>query len=102
MRVSNPFLGVIADFSLYESEGLVVLRPKPSRVERLVESLQPTIIPIADDFLPAAEADALAVGRTGWGEPRFAPSGHFGTRYVGEVRGGPSLAPVSRNTSKRR
>jgi len=52
MRVSNPFLGVIADFSLYESEGLVVLRPKPSRVERLVESLQSSL---ADDFLPAAE-----------------------------------------------
>eukprot|EP00962_Isochrysis_galbana_P016062 scaffold4596_cov109-Isochrysis_galbana.AAC.1 len=46
-----------ADFSLFESEGQVVLRPKPSRVERLVESLQSSL---ADDFLPAAEADALA------------------------------------------
>eukprot|EP00962_Isochrysis_galbana_P028356 scaffold8958_cov110-Isochrysis_galbana.AAC.2 len=42
-----------------------------------------------DDFLPAAEADSdsLAVGRTEWGEPRFAPYGYFGTRCVGEVWG---------------
>jgi hypothetical protein len=57
MRVANPFLGVIADFTHYVSAGTVVLRPKPSRVARLVESLESSV---ADGFLPAAQADAPA------------------------------------------
>lgn len=57
MAVANPFLGVIADFSSYSTEGAVVLRPKPTRVSNLVASLETAL---ADGFLPAAQADALA------------------------------------------
>jgi hypothetical protein len=38
MRVDNPFLGVIADFTRrFHREGEVILRLKPERVKRLVE-----------------------------------------------------------------
>jgi hypothetical protein len=57
MRVDNPFLGVIADFTRFCQEGEVILRPKPERVRRLVEYLQSAL---RDDFLPAAEANSLA------------------------------------------
>jgi hypothetical protein len=57
MKVSSPFLGVISDFSHFSSQGRMVLRPKPSRIKDLVESLQ---LFLADDFMPAAEADAMA------------------------------------------
>lgn len=57
MAVHNPFLGIVTDFSHFVSDGYVVMRPKPSRVEKLVSGLQAAL---AADYLPPAQADSWA------------------------------------------
>lgn len=57
MHVHNPFLGVITDFSHYVSEGYVVMRPKPSRIQKLVTGLQAAL---AADYVPTVQADSWA------------------------------------------
>jgi hypothetical protein len=54
MAVHNPFLGVISDFSRFASLGLVTIRPKPSRVTKLVKGLQAAL---ENDFIPSSQAD---------------------------------------------
>jgi hypothetical protein len=57
MAVHNPSLGVITDFSRFESLGLVTIRPKPSRVAKLVKGLQAAL---KDDFIPSSQAGKWA------------------------------------------
>jgi hypothetical protein len=57
MAVHNPFLGVVTDLSHYVSDCYVVLRPKPSRIQKLVTGLQGALV---DDYLPPVQADSWA------------------------------------------
>jgi hypothetical protein len=57
MAVHNPFLGVVTDFSRFASDGKVTIRPKPSRVAKLVKGLQEAL---EEDFLPSSQAEEWA------------------------------------------
>ena len=61
MRASNPFLGVISDFSRL-GDGYVIVRPKPSRVAKLLAALKEVR---SADTLSPTEAATLR-GKLEW------------------------------------
>ena len=61
MRPSNCFLGVISDFSRL-ADGYVIVRPKPSRIEKLVAAL--IAVRDADELTP--EAASRLRGKLEW------------------------------------
>ena len=96
---SNPFLGVISDFSRYLA-GLVTMRSKPSRIARLVcdarEFLARNSVPkdAAASFCGKAEWTATSAGANRMGRAALAALRHYSKARTEAVRA--SRWPVAR------